>query len=153
MSIFTIADFSRRFPNETTCIEAIKRLRFPRGIFCPPCRKITRHYKVKDRTAYSCRFCRTQAYPLKGTIFEKTTTPLRLWFYAMYLMTQTRGQLSAKQLQRELGVTYKTAWRIRTLLMKNNQDLLSLPKPDEKVHKWLFFNKIEFKVAEKKVGN
>lgn len=61
---------------------------------------------------YSCEFCRNQVYPLAGTIFEKSTTSLKLWFYAMYIMTQTRSGTSAKQLERMLGVTYKTAWRM-----------------------------------------
>src|SRR5690348_8926086 len=53
-------------------------------------------------------------YPLTGTVFEKTTTPLRTWFYAMYLMGSTGCGISAKQIQRETGVTYKTAWRMFT---------------------------------------
>jgi transposase-like protein len=60
---------------------------------------------------------------MAGTIFEKTTTPLSLWFYAMYLMSATRCGISAKQIQRETGVTYKTAWRmfkqIRTLMSED----------------------------------
>lgn len=63
---------------------------------------------------------------MKGTIFEKSTTSLQLWFYAMFLMASTRCGISAKQLERELGVTYKTAWRmfnkIRNELMKLDDD-------------------------------
>jgi hypothetical protein len=63
---------------------------------------------------------------MKGTIFEKSTTSLQLWFYAMFLMASTRCGISAKQLERELGVTYKTAWRmfnkIRTELMNDEDD-------------------------------
>jgi len=88
---------------------------------------------------------------LAGTIFEKTATPLRLWFYTLFLMTCTRAEISIKQLQRELGVTYKTAWRmyqrIHMLMEQNNGDLL-VPVED-KVRKWLFFNKIEISVVEK----
>lgn len=91
-------------------------------------------------------------FPLAGTIFEKTTTPLRIWFYALFLMTQTRGEITIKELQKELGVTYKTAWRIYKqiyfLMEQNNGDLLA--KVEEKVHKWIFFNKIEISVVEKK---
>ena len=64
-----------------------------------------------------------QMYPLAGTIFEKSSTPLKSWFYAMYLMASTRTGISAKQLERELGVTYKTAWRmfkqIRSILAED----------------------------------
>ena len=66
---------------------------------------------------------------MKGTIFEKSSTSLHLWFYAMYLMTSTRCGISAKQLERELGVTYKTAWRmfnrIRNELMDDDDEPLS----------------------------
>ena len=60
---------------------------------------------------------------MAGTIFEKSSTSLRTWFYAMYLMSATRCGISAKQIQRETGVTYKTAWRmfkqIRTLMSED----------------------------------
>lgn len=61
---------------------------------------------------YACSYCGTHIAPLAGTVFQKSTTSLRLWFYAMFLMISTRSGVSAKQLQRELGVTYKTAWRM-----------------------------------------
>lgn len=109
---FTISQFLRRFPNDEACIEEIKNLRFSDGIICLKCNKITNHYKIKGRTAYSCSLCGSHTFPLAGTIFDKTTTKLTLWFYAMYIMAQTRAGISAKQLQRELGVTYKTAWRM-----------------------------------------
>ncbi|OGD94160.1 hypothetical protein A3A48_02785 [Candidatus Curtissbacteria bacterium RIFCSPLOWO2_01_FULL_37_9] len=120
-SKFTISQFLKRFPNDDACLEEIKNLRWPDGLIpCEKCNKETKHYKLKGRTAYSCEFCRNQVYPLAGTIFDKSTTSLTLWFYAMYLMAQTRAGISAKQLQRELGTTYKTAWRIfkqiRTLM-------------------------------------
>ncbi len=77
---------------------------------------------------YACEFCGTHIAPLSGTVFEKSTTPLRLWFYAMFLMINTRSGISAKQLQRELGVTYKTAWRmfkqIRILMADTDISLL-----------------------------
>jgi transposase-like protein len=79
---------------------------------CPKCKQLSFFYPVSGRTAYACKFCGYQIYPLAGTIFEKTTTPLDLWFFAMYLMVQTRSGVSAKQLERMLGVTYKTAWRM-----------------------------------------
>ena len=60
--------------------------------------------------------CGHYLYPTAGTIFHKSSTSLHLWFYAMYLMTSTRCGISAKQLERELGVTYKTAWRMFTLI-------------------------------------
>ncbi len=126
---FTLPQFLKRFPTDDSCLEELKVLQYPDGVLCSVCKKVTNYYKLKNRMAYSCEFCRTQMYPLAGTIFEKTSTSLRLWFYAMYLMTQTRAGISAKQLERELGVTYKTAWRmfkqIRMLMAQSNGGLLS----------------------------
>ena len=68
-------------------------------------------------------YCGHHVSPMAGTILEKSATPLRLWFYAMYLMASTRCGISAKQIQRETGVTYKTAWRmfkqIRSMLTED----------------------------------
>jgi len=87
---------------------------------CSKCGVERKHYRVAGRTAYACDHCGNHIYPLAGTIFEKSTTSLRLWFHAMFLMGSTRCGVSAKQIQRETGVTYKTAWRmfkqIRTLM-------------------------------------
>lgn len=148
---FVFSEFRRRFPTDLACLEEIKKLRFPDGIHCLFCRRRTKYYKLTNRTAYSCKFCRSQVYPLAHTIFAKTTTPLRLWFYALFLIAHGKTTISAKQLQRELGVTYKTAWRIRKsiyiLLQQNGGDLLS--DISEKVHKWVFFNKLEIKFVQK----
>ena len=109
---FSLREFKRKYGTHEQCLEAIKRLRFPDKMDCPKCKQLSVFYPVKGRTAYVCKFCGHQIYPLAGTIFEKTTTSLDLWFFAMYLMVQTRSGMSAKQLERMLGVTYKTAWRI-----------------------------------------
>ncbi len=110
---YTVRDFHREFPNDDACLEYIKEQRFPDGVkHCEKCGTERKHYRVRGRTAYACDHCGNHIYPLAGTIFEKTTTSLRDWFYAMYLMGSTRCGISAKQIQREIGVTYKTAWRI-----------------------------------------
>ena len=146
----------RLFPDDEACLDEIKKLKYPGGILCAQCKGVTRHYKVQGRTAYACKFCRTHVYPLKDTIFEKTSTPLKLWFYAMFLMTHTRAGISARLLQNELGVTYKTAWRIRARIYaqmeKNEGDLLSeaWDTGEAKVHKWVFFNKIHLTMVEKR---
>lgn len=128
MNKFSLKDFFVRFPDDNACLEEIKNIRWSNGIKCSECKKITKFYKVTGRTAYACEFCGKHVYPLAGTILHKTTTPLQYWFYAMYLMTKTRSGISAKQLQRELGVTYKTAWRmfkqIRMLMAENGGGLL-----------------------------
>jgi transposase len=121
---YTFKDFDRDFPNDDTCLEQIKEQRFPGGIAaCVKCEQPRKHYRVRGRTAYACDHCGNHIYPLAGTIFEKSSTSLRTWFHAMYLMGSTRCGISAKQIQRETGVTYKTAWRmfkqIRTLLSED----------------------------------
>jgi transposase len=125
---YTVRDFDREFPNDDACLEYMAEQRWPgRVTHCARCGVERKHYRIKGRTAYSCDHCGTQIYPLAGTIFEKTTTPLKTWFYAMYLMGSTRCGISAKQIQRECGVTYKTAWRIfnqvRKLLSDDGEKL------------------------------
>lgn len=110
---YTFLQFENDFPTDDACLEQIKEQRFPGGIAdCHKCEKPRKHYRVKGRTAYACETCGNHIYPLAGTIFEKSSTRLRIWFHAMYLMGSTRCGISAKQIQRETGVTYKTAWRM-----------------------------------------
>jgi len=109
---FTVHQFNKLFPNDNACLDALKTLIYPDGIECRTCKEVRAHHRLTNRKAYSCDYCGTHVYPLAGTIFEKSTTPLKSWFYAMYIMSSTRCGISAKQLERELGVTYKTAWRI-----------------------------------------
>ena len=120
---YTIRDFNREFPNDRACLEYIKEQRWPNGIaFCEKCEIERKHYHVSGRTSYACDHCGNHIYPLAGTIFEKSTTSLKMWFHAMYQMGSTKCGISAKQIQRETGVTYKTAWRmfkqIRSLMLR-----------------------------------
>ncbi|HSX09207.1 MAG TPA: IS1595 family transposase [Candidatus Saccharimonadales bacterium] len=156
-SKFSLSQFSKLFPDEASCLEEIKKQRFPKGIHCKSCRKMTRHYRVTGRTAYSCKSCRRHVYPLSGTLFEKSSTPLRIWLFAMFLMIHSRDGIPTKQLQQELGVTYKTAWRmrksIRMLMEQDDADLLretvTMEEIEYREHKWVFFNKFEFKLVQK----
>jgi transposase len=118
---YTINQFDKDFPTDDACLEYVKEQRWPDGVtMCAKCGVERKHYRVTGRTAYACDHCGNHIYPLAGTIFEKSSTSLRLWFHAMYQMGSTRCGISAKQIQRETGVTYKTAWRmfrqIRSLL-------------------------------------
>jgi len=110
---YTFQQFEKDFPTDDACLEQIKEQRFPGGVtVCHKCQKPRKHYRVKGRTAYACETCGNHIYPPAGTIFEKSSTALRIWFHAMYLMGSTRCGISAKQIQLETGVTYKTAWRM-----------------------------------------
>jgi len=120
---YTINDFNVQFPTDAACLEHLKEQRYPGGVtYCTTCKQDRKHYRINGRPVYSCDHCGTQISPMAGTIFEKSSTSLRLWYYAMYLMASTRCGISAKQIQRETGVTYKTAWRmgqqIRLLMVK-----------------------------------
>lgn len=108
----SLRSFRSKYGTHVQCLEAVKQMQFPEPHACPKCKTVQKFYPVTNRTAYACNSCGHHIYPLAGTIFEKSTTPLDLWFFAMYLMAQTRSGTSAKQLERMLGVTYKTAWRM-----------------------------------------
>ncbi len=125
----TYTRFLELFPDNSACLEYLKERYHPDGSACPKCGKTTKFHRIKSRAAYSCQYCGHQVYPTAGTIFHKSTTSLQLWFWAIYLMSSTRCGISAKQLEREIGVTYKTAHRmfkkIRTLLADDDEKPLS----------------------------
>ncbi len=135
MQNYTIRDFDKEFPNDTSCLEWLRNYLYPDGIWCKECRTITKHHRVTKRRSYSCDRCGHHVHPTAGTIYDHSSTPLKLWFYAIYLMSSTRCGISAKQLQRELGVTYKTAWRIfkqvRSMLTDDGMMLSGQVEVDE----------------------
>lgn len=112
-------EFMQAFPDDAACLDWLFRQRHASDgahAFCPKCDRERKFHRVKDRPAYDCDTCGYHLHPTAGTIFHKSPTSLHLWFYAMYLMASTRCGISAKQLERELGVTYKTAWRMFNLI-------------------------------------
>ncbi len=129
--------FRKDYPNDATCLDKLFQLRYGKLECCPKCAVVNPTFKrVSNRRSYQCRDCYYQLYPTAGTVFEKTTTPLTYWFYAMYLMTVTRNGVSAKELERVLGVTYKTSWRmakmIRELMGRNKKtQLFGIVEADE----------------------
>lgn len=135
MNKYTLKDFDNEFTTDDNCLEWIKNHRYPDGIHCSVCGKVTKHHKVNGRSCYACDNCGHQVYPTAGTIFHKSATPLRTWFQVIYRMASTRCGISAKQIQRETGVTYKTAWRmfkqIRTLLGEDIKNLTGEVEVDE----------------------
>ena len=87
---------------------------------CSKCGKKSRFHRIKKRPAYACQFCGYQIRPMVGTPFERSGTSLQKWFYAMYLFTTSphgRG-VTARELQKQLSVTYKTAWRMGHAIRK-----------------------------------
>lgn len=125
---FTIKDFNKMYPDDNACLDEIFNNRYSHLKSCPSCKKEARFHKLQNRKVYSCQYCGYQISPLADTIFHKSSTSLKDWFYSLYLFSVSKNGVSAKELERQLGVTYKTAWRIAKqirLLFKQNKDLLS----------------------------
>lgn len=125
MNKFTITQFRAAYPDDDACLDKIFKLRF-NNLVCPKCESTNQFKRVKNRRSYQCPSCAQQVYPTKDTVFEKTTTPLTHWFYAIYLQTTTRNGVAAKELERQLDVCYKTALRmchqIKKLMVNKNTD-------------------------------
>lgn len=132
---FALKDFLKRFANDQNCLEEIYNKRYPKGVNCIKCKVLRKYYPVTGRTTFACGFCGTHISPLTDTIFEHSAVSLRLWFYAIFLLTKTRSGISAKQLERELGVSYKTAHRmfkmIRLLMEQDGDKLNGIVEIDE----------------------
>ncbi len=117
MNKYTIHQFQAEFPNDNACLDYIFKKKYPH---------LKGWYRIKARKAYANAQGK-QIYPLKDTIFEKSDTKLTSWFFAIYLFSTSKNGVSGKELERQLGVTYKTAWRmakqIRSL-MKDGKGML-----------------------------
>lgn len=114
----TIAEFNEAFPTNDACLDYVFKVRFGH---------LERFHRVKGRKCYANNKG-DQIYPLQGTIFEKSTTSLVKWFYAIYLFSQAKNSISAAELSRQLGVTEKCGWRIARqirYMMKQDTDMLS----------------------------
>lgn len=109
---FSVRDFFKRFPDDDACLDHLMEQRFGKKCFCPSCGVETTFHRITDRKAYSGAARGHHIYPQAGTIFQDSRTPLQTWYYAIYLFIATRHGVSGKELQRQLGVTYKTAWRM-----------------------------------------
>ncbi|MDE1970781.1 MAG: IS1595 family transposase [Patescibacteria group bacterium] len=122
---YTINNFKKEFPDEKACLDYIFAKKYPNA---------KQYYFVKGRKCYANPQGQ-QLHPLVGTIFEKSSTPLTLWFYAIFLFASSKNGVSAKELQRQLGVTYKTAWRIahqvRALMAQDGDKLSGIVEVDE----------------------
>jgi transposase-like protein len=116
---FSVRQFFARFPSDEACLEHIMTVRYGLRHTCERCGVVDcTFHKLASRPAYSCASCGAHVYPCAGTIFQDSRTPLQVWFYAIYLFVTTRHGVSGKELQRTLGVTYKTAYRIGMQIRK-----------------------------------
>ena len=113
MQKYSTKDFDKDFPTDDACLEFLFKSRWPDGVHCDKCGKITKHYRIKNRPVYSCDLCGNHIYPMAGTIFQDTKFDhLRLWFKAIAYMSATRCGMSSRNLSRDLGVTIKTGYRM-----------------------------------------
>jgi transposase-like protein len=113
MSRFSSAQFKSLYPDDARCLAAIMEIKYGgTGLYCPRCMARSRFHPMRRRRGYACQNCGAHLFPCAGTVFERSRTPLALWFAAIYLMTGRRGGMPARELGRRLGVTYKTAWRM-----------------------------------------
>src|SRR5579872_4221832 len=109
---FSIQDFYRRFPTDDSCLEHLMKIRYGKALECPKCKKHGGFSRIKKMPAYACQWCGHHIHPMAGTIFEDSRTSLQKWFYAMFLFSVSRNGVSARELQRQLSVTLKCAWRM-----------------------------------------
>lgn len=118
-----LMDIIQKFSTEKACRRHLAKVRFPKGVPCVKCgAEPKRVSRIKTRDLYQCLECGYQYSPLVGTVFTDSHIPLTKWFIAIYLMCESKKGISASQVGRTIGVTYKTAWylcqRIRAA-MKN----------------------------------
>ena len=115
-------EFLKKFPDSNAIINYFVGIRYPEGIICPNCKRKEVKRRKDNPKFYHCNFCNYDFSVFKNTIFEKTSTDLQKWFYAIHLFLNAKKGISAKQLQREIGVTYKCAWRILHQIRKAMED-------------------------------
>lgn len=104
---YTIKDLQKQFPTDDVCLDFIFQARHSVDCSCGGS-----YSRVKGRKQYQCSKCRYQIAPTAGTIFHKSATPLTTWFYALFIFSNAKSGISAKELERQIGVTYKCAWRM-----------------------------------------
>ena len=122
---YTFQEFTKEYPTDEACLDKIMDMKFGSTPMCPGCGAETKFHRITKRRAYACQHCGHHVYPCVGTPFEKSRTSLQKWFYAMFLFTSSKHGVPAKELERQLGVTYKCAWRIAhelRKLMANSDD-------------------------------
>lgn len=125
---YTITEFNKQFPDDDACLDALFEMRYGDIKDCPKCGVVnTKFYRVTGRKCYACMHCGYQLHPLAQTIFHKSSTPLKNWFYVMFKFGNSKNGVAALEVHRDLGVSYKTALRmthkVRELMEQDNEPL------------------------------
>lgn len=133
---YTIDTLHKQFPDDDACLDYMFQKQYGDLKACPKCGVVSpRYYRARGRKCYACNDCGYQISPLANTIFHKSETPLKKWFYAIYLFGVGKNGVSAKEIERHLGVTYKTAWRmakqIRLMMQQSGNPLSGIVEADE----------------------
>lgn len=131
---YTIKNLREEFSTEKQCLDYLFKLKYKETHYCPKCGSYTKFYFIESKKRYDTS-CGHSIYPKKDTIYYKSSTPLTQWFYAIYLFSVSKNGVSAKELERHLGVTYKTAWRIankiRSLMIDKTNVVSGIVEMDE----------------------
>jgi ISXO2-like transposase domain/Transposase zinc-ribbon domain len=116
----SMREFQRQYASEEQCENALVASRWPQGWRCARC-ACSQSFCTRNGTGrklWECLICGYQSSSIVGTVFEHTKLPLSVWFLAIYLMTQSKNAVSALELMRQLGVSYKTAWLVKHKLLQ-----------------------------------
>lgn len=150
---YGLREFKAEFPDDDACLAFLFNTRHTKECSCGGV-----YARLKGRKQYQCSKCRFQIAPMTGTIFEKSSSPLTLWFHAMFIFSNAKSGISAKEMERQLNVTYKTAWRILHLIRKSlkqsDKQLKGTIEADESYHGGKgdggIYNKNQSKVMQQK---
>ncbi len=116
----SLPEFMDRYGTEAQCEQALIAARWPDGFVCPACSagQVRTTFRREGRLYWQCGGCQRQCSVISGTVFEATKLPLTRWFLAMQLLTQSKNNVSALELKRQLGVCYRTAWLVKHKLLE-----------------------------------
>lgn len=119
----SMLEFVEQYGTEAKYRRALYRARWPKGFRCPACGDRRRStFRRGAQVYYQCRACQHQTTLIAGTLFAATKLPLRTWFVAIYALTTTKTNVAALELMRQLGVCYRTAWRLKHKILKAMTD-------------------------------
>ncbi len=107
----SLKEFQARFRNDEGCWKYLAACRWPDGFRCLHC-GATSAFELRRRRLWQCKACGRQTSLTASTVLHRTRAPLTVWFWAAYLVTTHTPGLSAVQLQRQLGISYETAWAL-----------------------------------------
>ena len=115
----SLSELFEHYGTEPQCEKALEKARWPTGFQCPHCEGTTySQFYVRDTQYWQCRTCRRQTSVRSGTVFHSSKLGLCKWFQALFLVSQSKNNISALELMRQLGVSYPTAWRVKHKLMQ-----------------------------------